>query len=45
MEEKLNDLVKDNKLLQRIVDELNEVNMNFVDIIGKTEVFCSFAGV
>lgn len=27
MEEKLNDLMKDNKLLQRIVDELNEVKI------------------
>lgn len=28
MEEKLNDLSKDNKLLQRIVDDLNEVRFS-----------------
>lgn len=28
MEEKLNDLMKDNKQLEKVVDELNEVSLN-----------------
>lgn len=39
MEEKLNDLIKDNKLLQRIVDELNEVKTIFIDFDGKLSGF------
>lgn len=46
MEEKLNDLVKDNKLLQRIVDELNEVKfINLSRILRSLKGFYAFPGI
>ena len=39
MEEKLNDLVKDNKLLQRIVDELNQVKLcNMLEVLSSLKI-------